>query len=104
MLVKQFSLQPLLPAFRPESAVVRNYSLPYGGPVGVGGKFAKGTVLGCVAGTVQSEVATLTAGTGTHVVTFTADKVYSLSHAANAALSAVQALWESVFGAGNVAV
>jgi hypothetical protein len=106
MLVKQITLQPLRPAFRPDLAVERTCRLPYGGPYGVGGKFAKGTVLGCVAGTVQSEVRTLTVGTttGTITSTFTADKPYVVSHQHNDPLAAVQALWEGVFGKGNVAV
>lgn len=104
MLVKQFSLNPLRPAFSPELAVIRNVRLPYGGPTGTGGAFAKGLVLGCVGGSAQSEVVTLSAGTGTHTCTFTGDKVYTVSHAANASLASVQTLWEGVFGTGNVAV
>lgn len=105
MLVAQYSLAMLEPAFDREKAVVRNVRLPYGGPTGSGGSFPKGTVLGCVSGTVQSEVATLTIdGTAAHVTTFTADKVYSVSHAYDATLAAVQTAWEAVFGAGNVLV
>jgi hypothetical protein len=104
MLVAKYSLSQLAPAFAPERATARNLRLPYGGPTGTGGQYARGTVLGCVGGTAANEVATLTAGTGTHTCTFTADKVYSISHAANASLASVQALWENVFGPGNVAV
>lgn len=103
MLVAQYSLSQLQTAFGP--FLVKNLLLPYGGPTGTGGKFAKGTVLGCVGGSAQSEVATLTvSGTATHVSQFTADKVYQVSHAYNASLATVKTAWEAVFGTGNIAV
>ena len=104
MLVRQFSLNPLRPAFAPALASTRTVSLPYGGPTGTGGAFQRGLVLGCVGGTPQSEVVTLTCGTGTHVCTFIADKVYTVTHAANAPIATVRQLWEGVFGPGNVQV
>jgi hypothetical protein len=106
MLVRQFSLEPLRPAFSPEMAVTRPVRLPYGGPTGVGGRFAKGTVLAPAGATAQSEVATLTVGTATGDLTtyFTADKVYVVTHAINATVAAVQTAWQTVFGEGNVAV
>ena len=104
MLTAQYSLTQLLPAFAREVAVTRNVRLPYGGPIATGGKYARGLVLGCVGGGPQNEIVTLTLGTGTHTVTITADKVYQFTHAANVALATVQAQYEAVFGAGNVAV
>lgn len=104
MLVANYSLSQLLPAFAREQAVTRNLRLPYGGPVATGGKFSKGTVLGCVGGAAASEVVTLTLGTGTHTVTITADKVYQITHATAVTLAAVQAQYEAIFGVGNVAV
>lgn len=103
MLVAQYSLAQLQTAFGP--FLTKNFRLPYGGPTGSGGKFAKGTVLGCVGGAAADEVATLTiSGTATHVTNFTADKIYQVSHAYNATTAAVQALWEVVFGTDNVVV
>jgi hypothetical protein len=103
MLVAQYSLSQLQTAFGP--FLVKNLRLPYGGPTGTGGKFSKGTVLGCVGGSAQSEVATLTInGTSDHACTFTADKVYTVTHAYNASLTTVKTAWEAVFGTGNVAV
>jgi hypothetical protein len=104
VLVAQYSLSQLLPAFARDRAVTRNLRLPYGGPAATGGKYAKGTVLGCVGGAAAAEVVTLTLGTGAHTVTITADKVYQITHAANVALATVQAQYEAIFGAGNVAV
>lgn len=107
MLVAQYSLTPVEPAYARHLAVKRNVRMPYGGPTGAGGNYAKGTVLGCVAGTVQSEVATLTLGgtsSGTVTATFVGDKVYTVTWTVGATNASVQTLWEAVFGAGNVAV
>lgn len=105
MITTYYNYSQISPAERPELATRDNVRLPYGGPTGTGGKFPAGTVLGCVAGTIQSEVVTLTiSGTATHVSTFTADRVYTVSHAYNASLAAVKTAWEAVFGTGNVAV
>lgn len=108
MLVAQYSLSQLVPAFGRELAMSRNVRMPYGGPTGAGGTFPKGTVLGCVAGTVQSEVATLTLANttgGTFTVSFTADKVYqTASLAYNVSLANFKTALEAWFGTGNVAV
>lgn len=107
MLISQFSLAQLEPAYSREMAKQRNYKLPYGGPTGTGGPFPKGTILGCVAGTVQSEVATLTlagASSGLVTATFTADKPYTVTWTDGASNASVQALWEAIFGVGNVVV
>lgn len=107
MLVAQYSLSQLEPAFDRNLASARPVRLPYGGPTGTGGRFAKGTVLGCVGGTAQSEVATLTLGgtsSGTVTATFTGDKVYQVTWTVGATNASVQTAWEAVFGAGNVAV
>lgn len=78
----RFGIQGLMPAYRPDLAVKRTFSLPFGGPTGVGGAFAQGQALGCVQVAAQNEVATLTVsgsptgGTFTPVLTF--DKPYSL--------------------------
>lgn len=102
MLVAQYSLSQLQPAFGP--VVTKCLRLPYGGPTTTGGRYARGTVLGCVGGAAQSEVVTLSLGTGSHTVSITADKVYQVTHAANVALATVQAQYEAIFGTGNVAV
>jgi hypothetical protein len=106
MLVSQFSLAQLEPAYGRDVARVRNVRLPYGGPYAVGGAFAKGRVLGCVGGAAASEVRTLTVGTSTGTIThtFTADRAYVVTHQNNDSLAVVKAAWEAVFGAGNVAV
>ena len=107
MMTSQKAHSQLEPAHSPAEARTRNVRLPYGGPTGYGGPFRKGTVLGCAAGTVQSEVATLTLAStpsGTVTATFTGDKGYVVRHAYDATLAAVQALWEGVFGRGNVTV
>lgn len=104
MLVSQYSLSQLLPAFARDRAVTRNLRLPYGGPIATGGKYGKGQVLGCVGGAAAAEVVTLTLGTGTHTVTITADKVYQITHATAVTLAAVQAQYEAIFGVGNVVV
>lgn len=107
MLISQFSLAQLEPAFSREMAKQRNFKLPYGGPTGTGGTFFKGTILGCVAGTIQSEVATLTlAGTSSGLVTatFTADKPYTVTWTDGATNASLTTLWETIFGTGNVVV
>jgi len=106
MLVAQLSLSQLEPAYAPHLAITRNVRLPYGGPYAVGGSFPRGTILGAVGGTAAAEVRTLTIGTstGTVINTFVADKPYVVSHLVSDTTAVVQALWEVVFGRGNVVV
>ena len=92
----RFGIQGLQPAFDPGSAVERVASLPWGGPTGVGGAFAQGSLLGCTGVAAQNEVATLafTGGAtgGTFTVSYTGDKVYqSATLAYNVSLAALRA-------------
>lgn len=77
---QKFDIQGLQPAFAEKALIARAFSLPYGGPTGVGGAFAQGQALGAVAVAVQSEVATLTIGGsptgGTFTVSFTGHRLY----------------------------
>lgn len=112
MLVRQATLNPLRPAFAPDLAVERNVLLPFGGPYGTGGEFAKGLVLGCVGGTPASAVWTVTIGgspTGSKLkLDYTADKVYSATTAnlvsAHATVAQVQTACDAIWGAGNTLV
>ncbi len=112
MLARQITLQALQPAFAPQLAVERAVKLPCGGPYGTGGKFAAGTVLGCVGGTPQSEVRTLTisgAPTGSLItLTYTADKVYQATTAnlvtTHASVAQLQAACDAIWSAGNTLV
>ena len=107
MIAKKFTYTTLTPAFSPELLVARPVKLPIGGPVNVGGKFAAGTVLGCVGGSPTNEVWTLTLGggpAGTVTFTFTADKVYQTTFAYNALTTVVKTALEEIFGSGNITV
>ncbi len=102
-----FGLQGLMPSENsPPYADVNPCMLPWGGPTGVGGNYVQGLALSIVAGTVQSEVITVTiaGSTGTLVFTFTADKVYQATWLVGASLAAAQTALEGIFGAGNVTV
>jgi len=107
----RFGIQGLMPAFKPELAVKRAFSLPFGGPTGSGGAWAQGTALGCVQVAAQSEVATLTIGGsptgGTFKVTFTGDKPYITAAVAfNVSLANFQAALIAAVPefAGNITV
>lgn len=112
MLISQYTLSQLEPAFSPHLATSRNVRLPYGGPYGVGGKFAKGLVLGCVGGSAAAEVRTLTitgSPTGSKItLTYTADKVYQETTAnaasAHASVAQLQTVCDAIWGKGNVTV
>lgn len=108
MLLRQYSLNPLRPAFYPEIAdrAVRPVALPVGGPIGTGGNFAKGTVLGDVGGSAANELWTITIGSATATVTFTftADKPYTTTFLVNDSVATVQTAIDTIFGAGNTTV
>ena len=109
MQIKSITLGELVPAYRPELATKLAVKLPIGGPIGVGGKYSKGTVLGCYGGTAANEVKTLTiTGSptgGTFTISYVADKAYITSALAyNASAATVKTALEGIFGTGNVTV
>lgn len=112
-LVRQFTYAVLRPIHSPDLAVTRPVRLPVGGPVGAGGKYAAGTVLGAVTtATPANEVRTLTVAGGpttmTGYWTYIADKTYTGPATANATglptAAQMQAALDPIFGAGNTAV
>lgn len=105
-LITQYSLSAIEPFIRRDLAQTLPCILPAGGPLNVGGRFAKGTVLGCVGGTPTNEVWTLAiaGATGTVTFTFTADKVYQTTFAVGASLVTVKTQLETIFGSGNLTV
>lgn len=77
-----YTLQGLMPAKNPELAVRSSFSLPVGGPTGVGGPYAQGMAVGLIGGAVANHVFTLTltkaSATGLKgYFTYYGDKVYS---------------------------
>ena len=116
MLTAQYSQALLKPAVRPELATVENFALPVGGPFATdgtgGGKFARGTVLGCVGGAAASAVWTLTISnspTGSKItLAWVGDKTYSGTTAnlvtAHASVAQLQAVCDAIWGAGNTLV
>lgn len=105
--IYSFSLQGLMPSQdSPAYAVANPVQLPWGGPTGTGGNYAQGLALINVAGTIQSEVITVSiaGATGTVTFTFTADKPYTATFAHNASLATVQTALEGIFGDGCVTV
>lgn len=105
--IYSFTLQGLMPSQdNPAYATPNPVQLPWGGPTGVGGSYTQGVPVSIVAGTIQSEVITVSiaGATGTLVFTFTADKVYQCSWAVGATLAVAQAALEDIFGVGNVTV
>jgi hypothetical protein len=112
MQTKSITLQPVKPAYEPEHALNRVCRLPFGGPWGTGGRFPKGTVLGCVGGAPANAVITITisgAPTGSKLaLDYTADKVYSAVTAnlasAHATVAQLQAACDEIWGAGNTLV
>lgn len=107
MITRYYDHDPLIPSMWVHEAKEENGRLPVGGPVGVGGKFAKGKALGRVSGAARSEVWRFDTsggpGSGTWDFHFTADKVYSATGLAyNVSLVALKTALETVFGAGNI--
>lgn len=105
--IYSFTLQGLMPSQdSPAYAVCNPVQLPWGGPYGTGGSYAQGLALINVAGTVQSEVFTISQAdaVGNIVLTVTADKVYQASFAANASLAVAQAALEGIFGTDCITV
>lgn len=107
MITRTFDHEPLIPSRWLDQAKEQNGRLPVGGPVGVGGKFAKGKALGRISGAARNEVWTLdTSGgpaSGTWDFNFTADKVYSATGLALAiSNAALKTALETVFGSGNI--
>lgn len=115
-----YPLQGVMPAGRPELAIKQSFSLPVGGPLGVGGGYAQGQALGLVGGVVANEIKTATVTTngatgmigywayyaditysGLQVAALTTNAVSAFPTAAQmqAALIAAVPLWS-----GNVAV
>lgn len=110
MQTQSITLGQIEPRWRPEFGTRLPVRLPFGGPVGTGGLFAKGTVLACIGGNLANEVRTLTIGGtptgGTFTINYTGDKPYSSGPLAfNATTAAVQAaLQNNIWGLGNVTV
>lgn len=114
MLVATFSNIALRPAHSPQLAVKRNVRLPYGGPYGVGGKYAKGITLGCVSSATAANAVWTIALTGTPTgakITLTYSDGFRVQTASTAnAYTAIptgaelQTALESIFGTGNVTV
>lgn len=109
MLTRQYSLNPLRPAFNPEIAErsLRGVALPVGGAIGTGANFLKGTVLGCVGGAAGNEVWTITIGSATATVTFsfaTPAGTFTCTFQYNDSLATVQTALQTIFGTGNVTV
>lgn len=113
-LVNTYSNIALRPAHSPELAVKRNIRLPYGGPYGVGGKFAKGKTVGCVSSATAANAVWTIALTGTptgakiYLTYSDGYKVYT-AETANAYTAIptgaqLQTALESIFGSGNVTV
>lgn len=101
------TLQGLMPSQdSPPFATCNPVNMPYGGPYGVGGTYTQGQPISCVAGTIQSEVITVTiaGATGDLVFNFTGDQVYQASFDCSASLAVAQTALEGIFGAGNVTV
>lgn len=106
-IIRLYSNTYCLPATGQPFTLVQNARLPYGGQTGSGAAFGHGLVLGCVGGSPQSEIATLTVSTATgtlYCYFTTPGYVYTASFAYNASLATVKTAWEAVFGSGNVAV
>src|SRR6185312_5557273 len=100
-------LQGLMPSQdSPAYATPNPVNLPYGGPTGVGGSFAQGLCLSIVAGTVQSEVITVTisGATGTLMFIFYGDRPYTATWLVNDSLATAKTALEGIFGTGNVTV
>lgn len=108
MITRYFDHDPLIPSRWTNEAKIMPGRLPVGGPVGVGGRFAKGRALGRVSGAARSEVWTFDVsggpGSGTWDFNFTAHTVLSaLSLAYNIAPADLKTALETyVFGAGNI--
>ncbi len=114
MLVATFSNIALRPAHSPHLAVRRNVRLPYGGPYGSGGKYAKGLTLGCVTSVTAASAVWTIAATGTPTGVkfaltysdgfrvYTATTANAVTDVATAA--ELQTALESIFGAGNITV
>lgn len=108
MITRYFDHEPLVPSRWPDEAKELPVRLPVGGPVGVGGKFAKGRALGRVSGAARSEVWTLDVSggpaSGTWDFNWTHGKgTESLTGLALAITNAaLKAALETIFGEGNI--
>lgn len=105
--ISQFGLQGLMPSQdSPAFASTTAVQLPWGGPYGVGGAYSQGAVLSIVAGTIQSEVITVSiaGSTGDILFTFYGDTIYQCTFAYNASLAVAQAALEDIFGVDCVTV
>lgn len=108
MQIAQFSLQGLMPSQdSPAYAVPNPVQMPWGGVTGTGGPFEQGAAITCVAGTIQSEVITVTiaGSTGTLVFTFTSGNgIQQAKWLVGASLATAQTALEAIFGVGNITV
>jgi hypothetical protein len=113
-LTTTYTNQSLVPAHSPHLARTRTARLPYGGPYGTGGVYAKGRALGSVTSTTpQSEVRTIaltgtpTGATGT-IVFAAGDRTYTgtLPNLVSTIPTAAEftTAMEQIFGTGNVTV
>lgn len=101
------TLQGLMPSQdSPLYATPNPVNMPYGGPYGVGGNYTQGQPISIVAGTIQSEVITVSiAGSdGNILFTFYGDTIYQATFDDAATLAVAQTALEDIFGAGNVTV
>lgn len=90
----------------PAYATTNPVNMPYGGPFGVGGAYDQAAAISIVAGTIQSEVITVTisGSTGDLVFTFYGDVIYQARFDCSATLAVAQTALEDIFGVGNVTV
>ena len=111
-LVAQQDIQGLLPFYQYGPSPTEAVNLGVGGPYGIGGAYKQGSLLGAVTTVAANEVITLNVSgspTGTKIaVTYTADKPYTGATAnlvsAQASLAQLQAVCDSIWGAGNTVV
>lgn len=103
----QFTLQGLMPAHSPRTAVKRAVALPRGGPTGTGGSYAKGLGLTLVGGTAQPEIWTIdtTVGSGNVTITFVSgNAVHTATVAYNVSTAAMKTALETIFGVGSISM
>jgi len=108
----QLDIQGELPLFMYGPAPTRGVNLGVGGPLGVGGAYKQGALLGCPTTAAAQEVITLNISgspTGSKIaITYTADKPYTGTTAnlvsAHASVAQLQTVCDGIWGAGNTLV
>lgn len=106
--IAQYSLQGGMPSQdSPAYAVPNPVQMPWGGAFGTGAAFEQMAAIQCVAGTIQSEVITVTiaGSTGTLVFTFTSGAgIQQAKWLVGGTLASAQTALEAIFGVGCVTV